>query len=67
MEKHVFRKSLVSAGSFIAAANAREAERQADQLELNASAKCGFPNYETGPKLARVVRFAHCTVMVIRD
>lgn len=32
-----------------------------------ASAKGDFPNYEIGPNLARVVRNAHCTVMVIRD
>lgn len=32
-----------------------------------ASAKGNFPNYEIGPNLARVVRNAHCTVMVIRD
>ncbi len=32
-----------------------------------ASAQGDFPNYEIGPNLARVVRNAHCTVMVIRD
>lgn len=32
-----------------------------------ASAKGDFPNYEIGPNLARVVRNAHCTVMVVRD
>lgn len=67
MEKHMFRKSLVSADCFIAAAIAREAERQADQIELIASAKGDFLNCEISPNLARVVRNAHCTVMVIRD
>lgn len=32
-----------------------------------ASAKGDFPNYEIGPNLARVVRNAHCTVLVVRD
>ena len=32
-----------------------------------ASAKGDFPNYEIGPNLARVVRHAHCTVMVVRS
>ncbi|MEX3010685.1 universal stress protein [Hoeflea sp. TYP-13] len=31
-----------------------------------ASAEGDFPNFEIGPNLARVVRNAHCTVMVIR-
>jgi universal stress protein F len=31
-----------------------------------ASAEGDFPNYEVGPNLARVVRNAHCSVMVIR-
>ncbi|TLP48158.1 MULTISPECIES: universal stress protein [Cohaesibacter] len=32
-----------------------------------ASAKGDFPDFEMGPHLGRVVRNAHCTVMVIRD
>lgn len=32
-----------------------------------ASAKGDFPNYEIGPNLARVVRNAHCSVLVVRD
>ncbi len=33
---------------------------------IMASAKGDFPNYEIGPNLARVVRNAHCSVMIIR-
>ena len=36
-------------------------------LIVMASTKGDFPNYEIGPNLARVVRNAHCTVMVVRD
>ncbi|MCT4657390.1 MAG: universal stress protein [Cohaesibacter sp.] len=32
-----------------------------------ASAKGDFPNYEIGPNLARVVRNAHCNVLVVRS
>ena len=32
-----------------------------------ASSLGDFPNFEIGPNLARVVRNAHCTVMVVRD
>ena len=31
-----------------------------------ASSKGDFPNYEIGPNLARVVRNAHCSVVVVR-
>ena len=34
---------------------------------IMASAKGDFPNYEIGPNLARVVRNAHCSVVVVRD
>jgi universal stress protein F len=31
------------------------------------SAKGDFPNYEIGPNLARVVRNAHWTVLIVQD
>lgn len=43
------------------------AHREGFDLIVMASAKGDFPNYEIGPNLARVVRNAHCTVMVVRD
>lgn len=41
----------------------------AEKIEMIviASAEGDFPNYEIGPNLARVVRNAHCSVLVIRD
>ena len=36
-------------------------------LIVMASAKGDFPNYEVGPNLARVVRNAHCSVLVVRS
>ncbi len=33
---------------------------------IMASSKGDFPNYEIGPNLARVVRNAHCSVLVVR-
>lgn len=48
----------------------REIIKLAHQGEFDmiimASAEGKFPNFEMGPNLARVVRNAHCTVMVIR-
>lgn len=35
-------------------------------LIVMASAKGDFPNYEIGPNLARVVRNAHCNVLMVR-
>ncbi|WP_166418586.1 universal stress protein [Cochlodiniinecator piscidefendens] len=43
------------------------AHKDGYDLIVMASAKGDFPNYEIGPNLARVVRNAHCTVMVVRD
>lgn len=43
------------------------AHKQGFEMIVLASAKGDFPNYEIGPNLARVVRNAHCTVMVVRD
>ncbi|WP_171173234.1 universal stress protein [Ruegeria sp. HKCCD8929] len=43
------------------------AHKDGFDLIVMASAKGDFPNYEIGPNLARVVRNAHCTVMVVRD
>ncbi|MGR3617411.1 MAG: universal stress protein [Paracoccaceae bacterium] len=43
------------------------AHKEGFDLIVMASAKGDFPNYEIGPNLARVVRHAHCTVMVVRD
>ena len=43
------------------------AHREGFDMIVMASAKGDFPNYEIGPNLARVVRNAHCTVMVIRN
>ena len=45
----------------------RRPPREGFDMIVMASAKGDFPNYEIGPNLARVVRNAHCTVMVIRD
>lgn len=43
------------------------AHSQGTDLIVMASAKGDFPNYEIGPNLARVVRNAHCSVLVVRD
>ncbi len=43
------------------------AHKDGFDMIIMASAKGDFPNYEIGPNLARVVRNAHCTVMVVRD
>ncbi|MEP2715894.1 universal stress protein [Pseudophaeobacter sp.] len=43
------------------------AHKDGFDMIVMASAKGDFPNYEIGPNLARVVRNAHCTVMVVRD
>ena len=43
------------------------AHKEGFDLIVMASSKGDFPNYEIGPNLARVVRNAHCTVMVVRD
>ncbi|MBQ4823608.1 MULTISPECIES: universal stress protein [unclassified Leisingera] len=43
------------------------AHKEGFDMIVMASAKGDFPNYEIGPNLARVVRNAHCTVMVVRD
>ncbi|UWQ91352.1 universal stress protein [Aliisedimentitalea scapharcae] len=43
------------------------AHKDGYDMIIMASAKGDFPNYEIGPNLARVVRNAHCTVMVVRD
>ncbi len=43
------------------------AHKEGFDLIVMASTKGDFPNYEIGPNLARVVRNAHCTVMVVRD
>lgn len=43
------------------------AHKDGYDMIVMASAKGDFPNYEIGPNLARVVRNAHCTVMVVRD
>ncbi len=43
------------------------AHKEEFDMIVMASAKGEFPNYEIGPNLARVVRNAHCTVMVIRN
>ena len=43
------------------------AHKEGFDMIVMASSKGDFPNYEIGPNLARVVRNAHCTVMVIRD
>ncbi len=42
------------------------AHKEGFDMIVMASSKGDFPNYEIGPNLARVVRNAHCTVMVIR-
>lgn len=43
------------------------AHKDGSDMIVMASAKGDFPNYEIGPNLARVVRNAHCTVLVVRD
>ena len=43
------------------------AHKEGFDMIVMASSKGDFPNFEIGPNLARVVRNAHCTVMVIRD
>jgi len=43
------------------------AHRDEFDLIVMASSKGDFPNYEIGPNLARVVRNAHCSVVVVRD
>ncbi|WP_377194486.1 universal stress protein [Ruegeria meonggei] len=43
------------------------AYKEGFDLIVMASTKGDYPNYEIGPNLARVVRNAHCTVMVVRD
>ncbi|SMO88659.1 universal stress protein [Ruegeria faecimaris] len=43
------------------------AHKEGFDMIVMASTKGDFPNYEIGPNLARVVRNAHCTVMVVRD
>ena len=43
------------------------AHKDGYDMIVMASAKGDFPNYEIGPNLARVVRNAHCTVLVVRD
>ncbi|WP_120632710.1 universal stress protein [Ruegeria sp. EL01] len=43
------------------------AHKDGFDMIVMASAKGDFPNYEIGPNLARVVRNAHCTVVVVRD
>ncbi|MFA3920899.1 universal stress protein [Ruegeria hyattellae] len=43
------------------------AHKDGFDLIVMASAKGDFPNYEIGPNLARVVRNAHCSVIVVRD
>ena len=45
----------------------KTAHKNGYDMIVMASAKGDFPNYEIGPNLARVVRNAHCTVMVVRD
>ena len=42
------------------------AHREDFDMIVMASAKGDFPNYEIGPNLARVVRNAHCSVIVVR-
>ncbi|WP_291732133.1 universal stress protein [Leisingera sp. F5] len=42
------------------------AHKDGYDMIIMASAEGEFPNYEIGPNLARVVRNAHCTVMVVR-
>ena len=42
------------------------AHKDGFDLIVMASAKGDFPNYEIGPNLARVVRNAHCSVLVVR-
>ena len=42
------------------------AHKEGIDLIVMASAKGDFPNYEIGPNLARVVRNAHCSVLVVR-
>lgn len=36
------------------------------QANLMGSAKGDFPNYEIGPNVARVMRNAHCDVLIVR-
>ncbi len=43
------------------------AHRDGFDMIVMASAKGDFPNYEIGPNLARVVRNAHCSVVVVRS
>ena len=43
------------------------AHKEGFDMIVMASSKGDFPNYEIGPNLARVVRNAHCTVMVVRN
>lgn len=43
------------------------AHKDGYDMIIMASSKGDYPNYEIGPNLARVVRNAHCTVMVVRD
>ncbi|MGC3939653.1 universal stress protein [Roseobacter sp. EG26] len=45
----------------------RLAHLEGFDLIVMASARGDFPNYEIGPNLARVVRNAHCSVVVVRD
>ncbi len=43
------------------------AHKDSFDMIVMASSKGSFPNYEIGPNLARVVRNAHCTVLVVRE
>ncbi|MFD1156887.1 universal stress protein [Roseovarius aestuarii] len=43
------------------------AHKDSFDMIVMASSKGSFPNYEIGPNLARVVRNAHCTVVVVRE
>ncbi len=45
----------------------KTAHRGEFDMIIMASSKGDFPNYEIGPNLARVVRNAHCSVLVVRD
>ena len=43
------------------------AHREGFDMIVMASAKGDFPNFEIGPNLARVVRNAHCSVVIVRQ
>lgn len=43
------------------------AHKEGFDMIVMAAPQTAFPDYEIGPNLARVVRNAHCTVMVVRD